>query len=84
MCGFMRLAMLQFETRLQKYIRMGITIFKISFEEVYRRIYSQTKNILWNFRQFIRQHTSPKENFEYSYPLIGVEEMNIKIFFGVL
>ena len=29
MCSFMRLAMLQFEKRLQKCIRMGITIFKI-------------------------------------------------------
>ena len=29
MCGIMRLATLQFETKLQKYIRMGITIFKI-------------------------------------------------------
>ena len=39
-CGFMRLATLQFETKLQKCIRMGITlIFKISFGEVYRRIY---------------------------------------------
>ena len=28
-CGFMRLAMLQFEMKLQKYIIMGITIFKI-------------------------------------------------------
>ena len=28
-CGFMQLAMLQFETKLQKCIRMGITIFKI-------------------------------------------------------
>ena len=28
-CSFMQLAMLQFETKLQKRIRMGITIFKI-------------------------------------------------------
>ena len=28
-CSFLRLATLQFEMRLQKYIRMGITIFKI-------------------------------------------------------
>ena len=35
----MRLATLQFERKIQKCIRMGITIFKISFREVYRRIY---------------------------------------------
>ena len=29
MCGFMGLATLQFETNLQKCIRMGITIFKL-------------------------------------------------------
>ena len=29
LCGIMRLAMLQFETKLQKCIRMGIIIFKI-------------------------------------------------------
>ena len=29
MCGFMQLARLKFEWRLQKCIRMGITIFKI-------------------------------------------------------
>ena len=29
MYGFMQLAMLQFKKELQKYIRMGITIFKI-------------------------------------------------------
>ena len=37
--GFMRLPTLQFVTKLQKYIRMGITIFKFPFVEVYRRIY---------------------------------------------
>ena len=35
----MRLAMLQFEPRLQKRIRMGITIFKFSFGELYHWIY---------------------------------------------
>ena len=35
----MRLATLQFETKLQKCIRMGITVFKLSFGAVYRRIY---------------------------------------------
>ena len=40
-CGFMQLAMLQFERKLQKCIRMGITIFIITFREVYRRIYGR-------------------------------------------
>ena len=35
----MRFATIQFERKFQKYIRMGTTIFKVSFEEVYRRIY---------------------------------------------
>ena len=35
MCDFMQLAMLQFEMRLQKCIRMGINIFKFSSGEVY-------------------------------------------------
>ena len=39
--GIMRLAKLQFEMKLQKCIRMGITIVKILFGEVYRRIYVQ-------------------------------------------
>ena len=38
-CRIMRLAMVQFETKLQKCIRMGITIFNFAFGEVYRRIY---------------------------------------------
>ena len=33
-CSFMRVARLQFETRLQKCIRMGITIFKIFVGEL--------------------------------------------------
>ena len=37
----MWLATLQFETRLQKCIRMGITIFKISFGELYRLLYGR-------------------------------------------
>ena len=36
----MRPATLQFERKLQKCIRIWITIFKFSFEEVYRWIYS--------------------------------------------
>ena len=76
-CGFMRLATLQFELKLQKCIRMGITIFKISFGEVYRRIYvrksrftvSSRVAVKLNFRPNIRRYSSPNENFEYSYPL---------------
>ena len=37
----MQLATLRFELKLQKGITMGITIFKFSFGEVYRRIYVQ-------------------------------------------
>ena len=37
-CGIIQNATLQFETKLQKCIRMGITMFKFSFGEVYRRI----------------------------------------------
>ena len=35
----MRLVMLQFEKKLQKCIRMGISIFKFSFGAVYHPIY---------------------------------------------
>ena len=76
-CGFMRLATLQFERKLQKCIRMGINIFKISFGEVYRRIYIPKSSftaplaghVKCDFRPYIPQYTSPNENFEYSYPL---------------
>ena len=39
MCGFTQLATLQFERKLQKCIKIGKTIFKIGFGEVYRWIY---------------------------------------------
>ena len=79
--GFMRLATLQFETKLQKCIKMGIAIYsKFSFGEVhvYRRIYGR-KSRFWlrsriaaklNFRLYIRRYTSQNENVEYRFPLI--------------
>ena len=77
----MRLALLQFETKLQKYIRMGITIFKFSFGEVNRRIYvwksgftsplaRHRKTKFLTVYPSITRYTSPIENFDYSYPLI--------------
>ena len=66
MCGFMWLIALQFETKLLKCIRMGITIFKFSFGEVYRSCVA----VKLNLRPYIRQYTSPNESFEFSYPLI--------------
>ena len=40
------IATLEFETKLKKSIRMGITIFKISFGEVCRLIYSRKFNFM--------------------------------------
>ena len=70
-CGFMRPATLQFERKLMKCIRMGITIFKITFWEIYRQI-TVGNHVLrrLNFRPYIGQYTSLNENVEYSYPLI--------------
>ena len=52
---------------------MGITIFKISFREVYvRKSCLRLRlrvTVKLNFRPYIRRYTSPNENFEYSYPL---------------
>ena len=39
MCSISRLAMIQFETKLKKCIRMGITIFNILIQGVYCRIH---------------------------------------------
>ena len=71
----MRLAMLQFETKLQKCIRMGITIFNIftwggissdihSEITFYGYVHASRKN-------YISDCISTNENFEYSYPLIN-------------
>ena len=70
----MRLAMLQWELKLQECINMGITIIKIfiwggisSDMEVYPRIYIQKSKL--NFQPYIGQYTFQNENFEYNYPL---------------
>ena len=74
----MLLATLQFERKLQKCIRMGITIFKIFHLGRYIVGYTLGNHVLrlrsrlpakLNFRLYIRRYTSPNENFEYSYPL---------------
>ena len=73
-CGSIRLATPQFQTKPQNCIRMGISIFKFSFGEVYRRIYVR-KSL---FRTRLASHrnpnsdpicddihcSSPNENFE--------------------
>ena len=75
MCGFMQLATLQFERKLQKCIRMGITILKLLFVEVYHQIYGQKSCFA---APLAHPHKTkfptvypafPNENFEYSYPL---------------
>ena len=73
----MQLAMLQFETKLQKCIRMGITIFKnfisagISLDIVYKSCFTALLACRHkpNFRLYIRRHTSANENFECNYPI---------------
>ena len=74
----MRLAALQFEAKLQKYVRMGINIFKNFNLGRYIVGYTVGNHVLWlrlrvavkqNFRPYIRLYTSPNENFEYIYPL---------------
>ena len=74
----MRLATLQFQTNLQKCIRMGITMIlifisggitsdirsKIMFFPLCSRVV-----VKLNSRPYIRRYTSPNENFKYSYPL---------------
>ena len=78
--GSMRLAMLKFETKLQKCIRMGITTFKIFiWRGISSDILCTSRNhilrlrlrftIKLNFRPYMRRYTSPNESFEYSYPL---------------
>ena len=63
MCDFMQLATLQFEMKLQKCIRMGITTFNQNF--IWIRISDDI-----NFGLKIQRYASQNENFEYSYPLI--------------
>ena len=54
----------------------GITVFKISFGEIYRQKYRwkfsfmamPERSLKRDFRTYIRGYTSPNENFEYGYP----------------
>ena len=73
-----RLPRLQLGTKLQKCIRVGITIFKFFHLGRYIVRYTFGNHVLrlsssvavkLNFRPYIRRYTSPNENFEYSYPL---------------
>ena len=90
-CGIMWLAMLQFETKLQKFIRMGIIILKIFiWGGISSDIHSEN-HILWlrslfpvklNFRPYIRRYTTPNKNFDYSYPPIHIHNYSAHISIG--
>ena len=74
--GFMRLAAIQLETKLQKCIRIGITIFKIfiwggisSYIRLEITFYGYTR--VSPKTKFLTVY--PTENFEYGYPLSGSE-----------
>ena len=66
MCGFMLLQ--------RSNLEWGCPYSKFSFGELYRRTYGWKQSftaLLARCRKtYIRQYTSPIENFEYSYPLI--------------
>ena len=66
--------MLQIETKLQKCIRMEITVFKIFIFRRYIFEYTVENPVLLlrscvTVKLNFRRYTSPNENFEYSYPL---------------
>ena len=72
-CGFLRLATLQFDTKLLR--DNHIKIFHL---ERYIAGYTAGNHVLrlrsrvavkLNFRPYIRRHTSSNKNFEYGYPL---------------
>ena len=48
---------------------LGKTIFKISYGEVYRRIYGLNHVLRLRLRIAVKKLTSSNENFEYNYPL---------------
>ena len=82
----MRLATLQFESKLLKCIRMGINIFKIFIWggilsdiclEIMLRLCSHA-TVKLNFRQYIGRYTSPNETFEYSCPLRYISTIQIR------
>ena len=83
--GLMRLATFQFESKLQKCIKMGITIFKIFIFFRYIIGYTFGNHVLrlclrvavkLNFRPYIRRYTSPNAKFENMYPLFRCKSIN--------
>ena len=58
---------------------MGITLFKISYREVYRRIYVRKSRfqlrlrvaVKLNFRRYIRRYTSPNDNLDTVIPQLN-------------
>ena len=70
MCSFMWLSSLQFETKLQICIIMGINTYKIFISGGISSDLRSEITLKLNFRPYIRRYISPNENFEYSYPLI--------------
>ena len=66
----MRLATLQFETKLQKRIRMEITIFKIFIWGGISSIYMVGNHVL----------RPPNENFDIGYPLIQSWPVRLVLF----
>ena len=86
-CDIMRLAMLQFETKLQKCIRMGITIFKIfiwggiSLDIRWKTTFycSARVAVKLNFRPYSQRYTSPNENF-YKWCVTKVAHCTFQIY----
>ena len=74
MCGFMLLATVKFETKLQKCIRIGITIFKIF---IWGGI---SLDIRSEITFYGYAHASQNKNFEYSYPLNNGSYCNLELF----
>ena len=61
---------IKFKRKLQKCIRIWFTIFNFSFGEVYIVGYTFRNRVKLDFRPYIRQYTSPNENFDYGYSLL--------------
>ena len=87
-CGFIWLAMLQFETGLQKGIRMGITLYKIFIwggisSDIHSeiKVYSsaQAHGHKIKFSTVYPTIYLPKRKFEFSRPLILLE-INLKLY----
>ena len=76
----MQLSMLPFEKKLQKCIRMGITVCKIFIwrgisSDIWSEITFRLRTLVavkLNFRPYIRRYTFPNEKFECKYPVIDL------------